>query len=300
MAKNRPSGKKSPEVAPPTSRRSARQERLASRDSGRSLTRASTSGGRDSRPILLITGLVAIVAVVVIAAAFIATQPKAVTDTPIAPGAALTTPSGIPTNGRTLGNANAPVTLELWSDFRCTGCFQFMSDREPLLVQNFVKSGKLKITYNDFLTIDSNGVTESRDAANAAWCAADQGKFWVMHDWLFANQSPAEAPGAFTIDRLVQIGQAAGLDMTSYQACVRNGSHLSDIAAEKVPSDATFTPATYIDGKQIVGPLGTDGQPTVASYDVLAAAINAKLNPSASPSASSPAATAASPSPSAS
>ncbi len=304
MAKNRPSGKKSLEVAPPTSRRSARQERLTHRDPTKSLSRASTSGGAGQRPILLITGLVAIVAVVLVAVSYMATQPKAITDQLVVPG--IITPSGIPTDGRTLGNANAPATLELLSDFRCTGCFQFAADREPQLVENYVKNGKLKIVYKDFLTIDGGQRnTASRDAANAAWCAADQNKFWPMHDWLFANADPiAESPAAFAQDRLLAMGKVAGLDTTTFNPCVQNGSHFADIAAESVPRDASFTPYTYLNGKAMVGPVDSNGNPSPASYAQLAAAIDAIVNgSSASPSASSASSASASsagPSPSAS
>ena len=303
MTKDRPGdhGSKS-KVTPPAERRTARQQRLAGRDSNRALGKASTSGGGDKKPVMLISGLFLIVAILVIGAAYIATRPKDIsTDSLTTPGAALVTPASIPTSGRTLGDPNAPVTLQLWSDFRCSGCWQFVSEREPLLVTNYVQTGKLKIEYVDFLTIDGNdGATASRDAANAAWCAADQGKFWPMHDWLFANQLPNENPNAFTIARLLVIGKAAGVDTAKFNPCVQNGSHLADIAAEKVPSDAGFTPATYIKGVQILGaPDPSTGSPTPASYADLAAAIDLTIKTGHPLASGSPAAsTAPSPSPS--
>jgi protein-disulfide isomerase len=249
---------------------------------------------------LLIGSTVAIVAVMaIIAGVWFLTRPAPFSDTPIAPG--IVTPSNIPSNSTTLGQANAPATIDLYGDFRCSACFNFTAGQEPQLVQNYVSTGKAKLVWHDFLTIDTPGVTESRDAANAALCAADQGKFWMFHDWLYANQSADESPGAFTQDRLLTIGKNAGLDTAKYNPCVQQGSHLSAIQAEQTnhPAGITGTPAVFVNGKQIQGPVDPNtGQPTVPDYPTIAAAIDAALNPSASPAASGSVSPSASASPS--
>jgi protein-disulfide isomerase len=173
------------------------------------------------------------------------------TDPLITPGTANSTPASIPATGRTLGNADAKATIDLYGDFRCSACYQFTEMGTAAQVNNqLVATGKAKIVWHDFIVIDKDGTTASRDAANAAMCAADQNKFWTMHDWLYANQSPTEAPDAFTLDRLVKIGQAAGMDMTTFEPCVRNGTHLTEIAAEQktIPSTVGGTPATIVNG----------------------------------------------------
>jgi protein-disulfide isomerase len=239
---------------------------------------------------LLIGSTVAIVAVMAfIAVVWFATRAPAFSEAPNAPG--ILTPSNIPANSRTLGQANAPVTLDLWGDFRCSACFNFTAVQEPQLVQNYVSTGKAKLVWHDLITIDSlqPGVTESRDAANAALCATDQGKFWTLHDWLFANQSADESPGAFTQDRLLTIGKDAGLDTAKYNPCVQQGTHLSDIQAEmsSKPAGISATPSIFVNGKQIQGPVDPNsGRPTVPDYATIAAAIDGVLNPSASPAAS--------------
>ena len=143
-------------------------------------------------------------------------------------------PRVIPTSGRTLGNADAKVTIDLWEDFQCTGCYAFTHGVEPQFVTNYVATGKVKVIYHDFIVIDANvGSTESFDAANAAMCANDQGKFWPYHDWLFANQY-AERSGAFTKDRLKAIAHAmGGLDNAKFDSCVDGGTHNSDVTAEQ-------------------------------------------------------------------
>ena len=289
MTSNRPAGRPAKNTVPPTSRRSARQQRLANREANRSLTRASTHGssgpGRGS--LMLWSGVFVVVALVVIGALIVATQGKASgpLSSPIPP--VVITPANIPSSGQTLGDPNAKVTVDLYGDFRCSACFDFTTQgTEKQLVDNYIATGKAKLVWHDFITIDlKDGTTASRDAANAAWCAADQGKFWVMHDYLYANQAASEAPAAFSKDRLAQIGKLAGLDMTKFQPCLDQGTHNAAIAAAQLPgalpSDAGGTPALYVAGK-IVGPSGT-----VANYDELKAAIDTALGlPAPSPSAS--------------
>ena len=287
MTSNRPAGRPTSKNVPPTSRRSARQQRLANREANRSLARASTHGssghGRGSLMLWSVAALV--VAAVVVAALIVATQSKgpAPVGSPFPPVAV--TSANIPSEGKTLGNPNAPVTVDVYEDFRCSFCFDFTTQGdEQKLEDNYIANGKAKVVWHDFLTIDlKDGTTESRDAANAAWCAADQGKFWVMHDWLFANQSPSEAAGAFSLARLSQIAQLAKLDMTKFQPCLDQGTHNAAIAAEKanLPKDAGGTPAIYVKGKLVTG----------FKYADIKVAIDAALglatpSPSASPSAS--------------
>src|SRR5512140_588062 len=209
----------------------------------------------------------------------------------ITPGQANSTPASIPTSGRTLGNPNAPVTIDLYGDFRCSACYTFTEMGTAAQIDNqLIATGKAKLVWHDFTIIDHNDkATASRDAANAAWCAADQNKFWPMHDSLYANQSPTEDASAFTIDRLLKIGQTvAGLDMTAFTTCVQNGTHNAEIAAEQTQLPASVsgpgggTPSVLVNGTKVD-----------ATFPAVKAAVDA-ATPGGS-SSSSPAASSASP-----
>ncbi len=171
----------------------------------------------------------------------------------------------------------------------------FTHSVEPQLVANYVATGKVKVVYHDFVIIDANvGGTESFDAANAAECANDQGKFWPYHDWLFANQY-TEGSGAFTKDRLKAIAHAmGGLDNARFDSCVDGGAHNNDVTAEQkqVPADANQTPWVVVAGTAVTSP----------DYVTLSAALDKALgiSPSPSPSASASAVPSTAPSPSAS
>ena len=273
MTSNRPAGRPSSgNSAPPTSRRSARQQRLANREANRAITRASTrgSGGGGMSSLLLWSVVAVVVAVVVVGGLFLVSQSKSNTSsTPIAPG--VLTPTTIAWNGQTLGNANAPVTIDLYGDFRCSACLVFtLEGTEKKVVDNYVAPGKAKLVWHDYLTIDKPGITSSRDAANAAWCAADQNKFWTMHDWLYANQSADESADSFPKSRLSDIAKAAGMDMTKFQPCLDGGTHNDAIAAEQTskPADVTGTPTVFVNGK-LVGATGS-----IPTNDQIKAAID--------------------------
>ncbi len=245
----------------------------------------STKKGRSNRTLLYTIGAVVVGIAIV---GFVAVQQlggsttTSSTDPIITPGAANSTPASIPVDGRTLGSASAPATIDLYGDFRCSACYQYTVGGTTAQVNaQLVATGKAKVVWHDFLVIDLHDHSgASRDAANAAMCAADQGKFWTMHDWLYANQSPTEAPDAFTIDRLLRIGQAAGMDMTTFEPCVRNGTHNAAIAAEQatIPSVVTGTPATIVNGTLVD-----------STFPALQAAVTAAAGsaaPSVAPSAS--------------
>lgn len=259
---------------PPTSR-PAGQRRSTSR---------TGPAGRGVRTLIVWTVVAVIVGAVVIAAAVILTKPSGddiASSRPIAPS--VVTPSDIAASGRTLGNPDAKVTIDVYEDFRCTGCSAFRTEIEPTLEAQYVMTGKARIVIHDFLTIDRGGSTESRDAANAALCAADQGKFWTMHDWLFANQSPGELPGYFTPDRLVAIGQAASMDMSTFEPCVRSGTHDREVQAEQTAARSTisYTPSIFVNGTLVVNP---DDSRAIPTAEQIGAAIDRGLNLSPGPS----------------
>jgi protein-disulfide isomerase len=186
------------------------------------------------------------------------------------------TPTDLPSDGRTLGSPTARVTLDVWLDYRCTACRMYETETQPKLIETYVKTGKARIQVHNLIVIDRNDNRfESRDAASAALCAADQGKYWVYQDWLFANQSPEEAPGYFTTDRLTEIARRAGLDMSKFGPCLLSGRHNADVAAESasVPATAPGTPTVYVNG----------GIAADFSYETVAAAIDAALAATPSP-----------------
>jgi len=143
-----------------------------------------------------------------------------------------------------LGAKGAPVTIVEFTDFQCPYC----KATEATLKGLRDKYGdKIRLVHMDFpLPFHSHAL----DAANAARCANDQGKFWEFHDSLFANQSklaPADLKAS---------AKTLGMNSTQFDACLDKAKYDSEIkadqaAGEKVGVDGT--PAFFIDGRPLTG-----------------------------------------------
>jgi protein-disulfide isomerase len=169
-------------------------------------------------------------------------------------------PAGL-ADGRTLGSASAPVTIEIWSDFQCPACRMFATDTEPSIVNTFVVAGTAKLVYHDAAFQGQRGANpaydESVESAAAARCAADQGKFWEMHNWIFANWN-GENEGAFTAPRLRSMADRAGVGLAAYDACLATGDMQAAARAETsqaVATGVTSTPTIVINGQAYAGAL---------------------------------------------
>jgi protein-disulfide isomerase len=131
------------------------------------------------------------------------------------------------------GNPKAAVKLIEYSDFQCPFCKQWWSETEPQVEAAYVKTGKVLMedrSAGNWVSHNAGtGGTESQDAAMAAYCAADQNKYWQMHDALFANNRDLEEAGSFTIRRLQVIAQSVGLDMNAYNSCMSSNKYLSQV-----------------------------------------------------------------------
>jgi protein-disulfide isomerase len=137
-------------------------------------------------------------------------------------------------NRNSMGDPDAPIKIEEFSDFQCPYCGRFSKETEPLIVENYVKTGKVYFTYRSMGNWISQNIaratgqkekSESRDAAMSMYCAADQGKFWEMHDGLFANDL-GEDVGSFTRARLRLIAEKAGLNLDEFDACLSSEKYL--------------------------------------------------------------------------
>lgn len=132
-----------------------------------------------------------------------------------------------------MGDPNAPIVIEEFSDFQCPFCERFHQETEPLLRQYYIETGKVRFVYRSMGNFVSDNIarsrgtpakTESKDAALAAYCAGDQNKFWDMHAHIFAN-ALGEDVGSFTDERLKAIGEQVGLDMNQFNSCYDSGKY---------------------------------------------------------------------------
>lgn len=143
----------------------------------------------------------------------------------LAPGTALPTAEGY-----LRGDPKAPITIIEFADFECPGCGQFAALQGPDIKTRIIDAGLANFRFYDF---PLTSIHQNTMAAHlAASCAADQGKFWEMHDALFAGQMDWNSQ-ATTNPRKVFDSYAGklGLDMTAYNSCFDTQKNLPRIQA---------------------------------------------------------------------
>lgn len=204
-----------------------------------------------------------------------ATQQASLTLTPvstIAPRA-----FAAPVDKTSLGDPAAPVRVDVWEDFQCPACKVYSENYEPLIIQNYVETGQVYYTYHFYILFPSAmGYPESEDAASAAMCAADQGRFWDYHDMLFANWN-GENEGAFAKYRLLAFAESLGLNMDEFKTCFEDKRHVDFINEDmKAGKDlgVTGTPTIFVNGKMVVSPRG---ERYIPNYEEIAAYIEEAL-----------------------
>lgn len=193
-------------------------------------------------------------------------------------------PLSIPRDGTTLGLASAPVTMNTWEDFQCPYCDIWTEQWEPHVITDFVAPGIVRYTFNNYAFLgDGHDPNESVNAAVAALCAGDQGRFWEYHDWLYTNQNPnGENKGWFVPSTLDAIALKVGLNLAPFDTCLADPAKTGLVQAERAQGTALGvheTPTIIVDGKQV----------TLTTYDDLANMIRSLAGASkGSPGAASP------------
>jgi protein-disulfide isomerase len=147
-------------------------------------------------------------------------------------------------NGPSKGNKNAPLQVVIFSDFQCPFCKRV----EPTLAQLEKEYGsKIHMVWKNYpLPFHNN----AEPAAEAAMAANAQGKFWEMHDKLFANNTALDRPS------LEKYAQELGLDMAKFKADLDAQKYKDQIQADTKEGQAVGvngTPAVFINGRKING-----------------------------------------------
>lgn len=169
------------------------------------------------------------------------------------------------------GSAKAPVVVAEYADFQCPACGVFYRNIERQLTQEFIATGKVRLIFHPFAFIGAESVA----AAEAAYCAADQGKFWPYHNVLYENQGYQENGGSFREERLKAFAAALGLDTAKFNQCLDSDQHKAEIEEER--KDATFlsvttTPTLFINNQKSVGSPRTYDEFRTMILDALSAA----------------------------
>lgn len=176
--------------------------------------------------------------------------------------------------GRIMGDSSAKVWLVVVSDFQCPFCKQWHDESFARIVDTYVKPGKIRVAYLNF---PLNMHPHAQEAAEAAMCASVQGKFWQMHDAIFATQNAwAEKPAVGTT--FDSLAASTGVSMPAWRQCVSSHATAALIAADRERtgrSGVRSTPTFFVGNRVVEG-----AQP----YDVFRATIDSALAAPTKPS----------------
>lgn len=200
------------------------------------------------------TAIIAVVGVIGVAAlGYVMSRPRATVTLD---------PSTLPTvaaAGILKGNPNAPVQVMEFADFECPACGNFATVTGPDVMQRLVATGEVSIRFFDYpLEMHPNAVP----AHNAAHCANEQGKFWEMHDLLFAGQFDWNGQATRNPRRVFEgYVKQIGLDAAKWNECFDSGRMLPQILANRAEGTrlrVRSTPSFVIGGQLVEGSITYD------------------------------------------
>jgi protein-disulfide isomerase len=169
--------------------------------------------------------------------------------------------SNLQAEGYLMGRADAPVQIIEFADFECPACAQFATITEPDVRTRLVETGVASLRFFDYPLEQHRN---SLSAHNAAACAAEQGKFWEMHDRLFAAQADWSTGSTSNPKRLfARYAGEIGLDASRWDECFDSGRNQAKIRANQQEGERRriqSTP-TFVVGRRMV--------PGAVSYDEL-------------------------------
>lgn len=151
-------------------------------------------------------------------------------------------------NGSAIKFDNGAVTtIDVWEDPQCPVC-KFFEDANGKYINSLILEKKATVRFHVLSFLGD----ESVRAANASFCAADEGQYLDFHKALYAVQSPVENSGFLSSQTLVKIGQKIGIKSKTFEECVIKGSKV-DLVQANASSMSKFavqgTPTVFINGK---------------------------------------------------
>ena len=114
-----------------------------------------------------------------------------------------------------IGNPSSPISILEWGDYQCTFCYRFHTSSFNVILDEYINSGRANFVFKDF---PLNG-PDSVFAAEAAYCADDQGKYWQYHDELYTNWG-GERTGWITVDSLNKFATTVDLEIDEFNSCI--------------------------------------------------------------------------------
>lgn len=166
-------------------------------------------------------------------------------------GGSTGTAATVTADGRTLGPADAPVTIVEYSDYSCPHCRDFNEQTLVPLEDSYIADGDVRVEVQPIAFLGNSSLV----AANAALCAQAQGEFWPYHNRLF--QALGEFGNtAYETGRLKEYAAEIGLNQEQFSQCVDGNTYVDrvrELTNEAQSRGVRATPTLFINGEKVEG-----------------------------------------------
>lgn len=120
-----------------------------------------------------------------------------------------------------LGDPDAPITIVEFGDYQCHQCYNWFHNTKPAIFEEYIDTGKANLVFVDMAFLGR----DSPVAAQATYCAEDQGKYWEYHDILYQSQEAQIDNGWANKERLKAFAFSLGLDMELFDSCLDSNKY---------------------------------------------------------------------------
>lgn len=144
-----------------------------------------------------------------------------------------------------LGNPEAKVLMEVYSDYQCPFSSRYYFDDIKKLIPEYVKTGKVRLVYRDFVFEGDRSLW----AAAASHCANEQGKFWEYHEKILTEKTNQGTNEVYEKANLKKMAAEIGLDTEVFGQCLDSGKYekwLLDLTQKAQAEGINGTPTTKL------------------------------------------------------
>ena len=151
-----------------------------------------------------------------------------------------------------LGSESAPITIVEFGDYQCEACYAWFHNTRDTLIDNYIETGKAKLIFVDLPFLGRDSPT----AAQASYCAEDQGQYWEYHTMLYTFQDGHPDSGWADRDRLNSFAFSLDMNIDEFDECMDSSKYKKRVKAnydEAVKNRVQSTPTFIIiseDGKK--------------------------------------------------
>ena len=151
-----------------------------------------------------------------------------------------------------LGSESAPITIVEFGDYQCEACYAWFHNTRDTLIDNYIETGKAKLIFVDLPFLGR----DSPIAAQASYCAEDQGQYWEYHTMLYTFQDGHPDSGWADRDRLNSFAFSLDMNIDEFDECMDSSKYKNRVKAnydEAVKNGVQSTPTFIIiseDGKK--------------------------------------------------